>query len=60
MTQEGYFIKDLRILQRDLKDIVIVDNLAYSFGYQINNGIPIISWYDNNSDKELISLSNYL
>ena len=30
----GVHIKDLRILrQRKLKDIVIVDNAAYSFGY---------------------------
>ena len=33
MTNEGYYIKDLRILNRELKDIVIVDNLAYSFSF---------------------------
>jgi CTD small phosphatase-like protein 2 len=34
LTTEGYYIKDLRILaNRELKNIVIVDNLAYSFAF---------------------------
>jgi hypothetical protein len=33
MTSEGYFVKDLRILSRDLKEVILVDNLAYSFGF---------------------------
>jgi len=33
-TNEGIFIKDLRVIaNRDLKDILLVDNAAYSFGY---------------------------
>lgn len=33
-TEEGVFIKDLRIIKnRKLKDIVIVDNAVYSFGF---------------------------
>ena len=33
-TEEGVYIKDLRIIQnRNLKDIVIVDNAVYSFGF---------------------------
>ena len=32
-TKNGFFIKDLRIItNRNLKDIVIVDNLLISFG----------------------------
>ena len=38
MTQEGYYVKDLRIISdREIKDIVIVDNLAYSFAFQVLN-----------------------
>ena len=34
LTKKGIFIKDLRILKnRDLKDIVIIDNLIHSFGF---------------------------
>jgi CTD small phosphatase-like protein 2 len=58
---DGVFMKDLRILtDRNIEDIVIVDNAAYSFGYQLDNGIPIISWYDDMSDRELFKLMDYL
>ena len=30
-----------------MSDMLIVDNAAYSFGFQIENGIPIIPYYDN-------------
>lgn len=60
-TEEGIFIKDLRVLSnRDLKDILLVDNAAYSFGYQVDNGIPIIPFYDDREDKELMHLIVYL
>ena len=33
-TEDGVYIKDLRIItNRDLKDLVIVDNAVYSFGF---------------------------
>jgi CTD small phosphatase-like protein 2 len=59
---EGTYIKDLRIFTPtyDLSDIVLVDNSVYSFAYHIDNGIPIISWYDNPSDHELRNLMEYL
>ena len=58
---QGVLVKDLRILLgRQLKDIVIVDNATYSFGYQLDNGVPIISWHDDYCDKELFNLIDYL
>ena len=60
-TKNGFFIKDLRIIQNKLlKDILIVDNLAHSFGFQIENGIPIIEYHDNPDDCELKYLIDYL
>lgn len=60
-TEEGVHIKDLRVIaDRDIRTIVIVDNAAYSFGYQIDNGIPIIPFYDNKSDQEMRFLADYL
>ena len=57
----GVFIKDLRIIgNRNLKDMIIVDNAAYSFGYQLDNGIPIVSWHDDPYDKELYNLIDYV
>ena len=61
IVTDGIYIKDLRILaNRNLKDVIIVDNVACSFGYQLDNGIPIISWHDDKNDKELLNLMNYL
>lgn len=59
--KEGLHVKDLRIIKdRNLSDVVIVDNSANSFAFQLNNGIPIIPYYDNPEDRELIDLMDYL
>lgn len=57
-----YFAKDLNILLegRELKDIIIVDNRAESFAYQIKNGIPIPDYEGNKEDEELAVLTEYL
>jgi len=60
-TKNGFFIKDLRIIKnRELKNMVIVDNLVHSFGFQIDNGVPILEWTGNKNDQELKYLANYL
>ncbi|CAK89905.1 unnamed protein product (macronuclear) [Paramecium tetraurelia] len=60
-TEEGAYIKDLRVIgNRSLSDMVLVDNAAYSFCLQQLNGIPIINYYDNKMDQELLYLQNYL
>ena len=41
-----------------MNDIIIVDNAAYSFAYQIDNGVPIISW--DKHDSELLKMIDYL
>ena len=52
--KKGHYIKDLRIIKnRNLKDMVIVDNLLTSFGFQLDNGIPILEFKDNENDTEL-------
>lgn len=60
-TKEGYYVKDLRIFKnRDMKDMVIVDNSVYSFAFQIENGIPIIPYYSDKEDEEMLHLIYYL
>lgn len=43
------YVKDLRIIKdRDLEDLVIVDNSIISFAFQLDNGIPICAFYSDN------------
>ena len=44
----------------DLKNVVIVDNMPHSFGFQLENGIPILEWRNNPNDEELKLLTKYL
>ena len=50
------FVKDLKKLGRDLKDIVIVDNSPISYALNPYNGIPILSWFDDKNDRELYNI----
>ena len=56
------YIKDLDILKENynLKDIVIIDNSVLSFAYHLNNGIPIVPYYEGLDDKYLLSIAVYL
>lgn len=47
------FVKDLSQLGRDLKDVVMVDNVPTCYALQPCNGIPIATWIDDKNDKEL-------
>ena len=60
-TKNGFIIKDLRIFEnRNLKDMIIVDNLSHSFSFQIENGIPLLEWQSDKNDMELKYLFKYL
>lgn len=59
-TERGFFIKDLRVFERDFKDLAIVDNSSYSFGFQPKNGIPILSYMGGKKDLEMPALKMYL
>jgi CTD small phosphatase-like protein 2 len=39
------FVKDLSKINRDLSKVVLVDNSAYSYAMQLDNGIPILPFY---------------
>ena len=57
-----FYVKDLDILKKyyDLKDIIIIDNSVLSFTFHLNNGIPVIPYYDSKDDRELNLVALYL
>lgn len=40
--------------------MILVDNSAYSFAYQVSNGVPILPFYDDKSDEEMQHLLYYM
>jgi CTD small phosphatase-like protein 2 len=54
-------IKDLRIIaNRDLKDVILVDNFMYSYSFQFENGVPILPYFGGKEDDELEHLAKLL
>ena len=58
----NFYVKDLDIFKDnyDLKDIIMIDNSILSFAYHLNNGIPVVPFYDSTEDSELPLLCFYL
>ncbi len=59
-TDNGLYIKDLRVLNCDLRSAVIVDNAIFSFAFQLDNGIPMIPFYDDKEDHIMPKIRDYL
>ena len=57
-----FYVKDLGIFDQyyNLKDIILIDNSVLSFAYHLDNGIPIVPYYDADEDGELEILGYYL
>ena len=50
------YVKDLTIINKDLRNIVFIDNDITNFTLQEKNGIPIKPFYDDYDDIELYKL----
>ncbi len=62
-AQHKLVVKDLRLLltpERDIRDIIIVDNKASCFALHISNGVPIKDFEGSMEDRELEVLLPYL
>lgn len=60
VLHEGNYVKDLSHLGRPLKDCIIVDNSPYSYAFQVQNSIPVTSWFNDDTDRQLFELEEYL
>lgn len=47
------FVKDLSLIGRDLKDLIIIDNSPTSYHFHPENALPSRSWYEDSQDREL-------
>ena len=56
VTNEGVLVKDLRVLGRDLKKVLIVDDRKTNFRLQPENGIKISPWTGDQNDDQLEKL----
>ena len=52
----GIYFKNLSVINKDLKDVIIVDNNPVSYALNKENGIPILTWIDNPNDTELMKM----
>ena len=61
--ENNLYVKDLNILNEDLKDVIIIDNNPVSYSFNIENGLPIKTWHFDKGDFELekfVPLLNFL
>jgi TFIIF-interacting CTD phosphatase-like protein len=58
---DGSYVKDFTVVKnRRKQDMMLVDNLIYSFAADTDRGIHIKGFYDDKSDKELEYLAEVL
>lgn len=60
LFMRGYYLKDLKKVNRPLNRCVLVDNNAFCFLPQLSNGVPISSFYDDPNDTALQVLLTFL
>lgn len=53
---DGNYVKDMSLMGRSLERVAIVDNSPIAYTFHPENAIPILSWFDDRSDKELVEL----
>ena len=56
------YIKDMSIFENyfNQKDVVLIDNSVIAFAFDLDNGIPILPYYDAKNDVELMFCVYYL
>jgi len=61
MTDSGIIVKDLRIFaNRDMKNLILVDNSILNYSFQLYNGVPILPYTSQKKDTQLQKLLKFL
>ena len=50
----------MRVINCDLKSTLIIDNSIFSFAFQLDNGVPMIPFYDDKEDRIMLKIKDYL
>ncbi|XP_051947440.1 carboxy-terminal domain RNA polymerase II polypeptide A small phosphatase 2-like [Xyrauchen texanus] len=53
---QGCYVKDLSRLGRELHKTLILDNSPASYIFHPENAVPVMSWFDDSEDTELLHL----
>nr|CAB3234208.1 carboxy-terminal domain RNA polymerase II polypeptide A small phosphatase 1 [Phallusia mammillata] len=56
----GNYVKDLSLIGRELNKVIIIDNSPASYIFHPDNAVPVISWFDDPNDTELLDLLPFL
>mmetsp|Transcript_17438 Transcript_17438/g.25943 ORF Transcript_17438/g.25943 Transcript_17438/m.25943 type:complete len:234 (-) Transcript_17438:63-764(-) len=59
-NHKGNYVKDLSRLGRPLEKTIIIDNSPASYLFHPENALPILSWFDDENDTELLDLIPFL
>lgn len=57
---QGMYVKDLSEVGRDMKELLIIDNSPTAYLFQPENALPILSWYEDKSDRCLYDYCPFL
>ncbi len=57
---EGHYVKDLYLLNRDLKQTIIVDNSPMSYKFHPSHAIDCSSFIDDPTDTEMWQIADFL
>jgi len=56
VQKNGIYVKDISRIGRDIKKVIIIDNVVENFQLQPENGIYIKPWENDSADNELSKL----
>lgn len=59
-NHQGNFVKNLAVLGRPLKDVIIIDNSPTSYIFHPQHAIPVSSWFSDAHDNELLDMIPFL